>query len=111
MKTARRIFLTALTLALVWGSASAQRRAGVRRTARAPVKEVNGVAWAEPTRTVAIVGATLIDGRGGPPVADAVVVVRGDRIVAAGTRASVRVPASAAIACAGHPPVAAGTRL
>ena len=80
MKTARRIFLTALTLALAWGPASAQRRAGERRAARVPVREVNGVARAEPTRTVAIVGATLIDGRGGPPVADSVVVVRGERI-------------------------------
>jgi imidazolonepropionase-like amidohydrolase len=97
MKTARRIFLTALTLTLVWGSASAQRRAGGRRPSRPHVKEVNGVAWAEPTRTVAIVGATLIDGRGGQPVADSVVVVHGDRIVAVGTRASVRVPAGAEV--------------
>src|SRR5829696_3385797 len=97
MKTARIIFLTALTLALAWGPASAQRRAGERRAARVPVREVNGVARAEPTRTVAIVGATLIDGRGGPPVADSVVVVHGDRIVAVGTRASARVPAGAEV--------------
>src|SRR5262249_57968804 len=31
---------------------------------------------------VAIVGATLIDGKGGPPVSDSVVVVRGQRIPA-----------------------------
>ncbi len=97
MKTARRIFFVALTLTVVWGSASAQRRAGEGRTARVPVREVNGVAWAEPRRTVAVVGATLIDGRGGPAVADSVVIVRKDRIVAAGTRASVRVPAGAEV--------------
>jgi imidazolonepropionase-like amidohydrolase len=41
----------------------------------------------------AIVGATLVDGRGGTPVKDAVVLIRGGKIVAAGPRASVRVPA------------------
>ncbi len=45
-------------------------------------REVN--APEAPEGSVAIVGATLIDGRGGPPVADSVVVVRGDRIVSAG---------------------------
>lgn len=46
---------------------------------------------------VAITGATLIDGTGRPPVRDAVVVVRGDRIIAAGPRTSVRIPGGAKI--------------
>jgi imidazolonepropionase-like amidohydrolase len=46
---------------------------------------------------VAIVGATLIDGKGGPPVKDSVVVVRGQRIAAAGPRASTRAPAGATV--------------
>lgn len=37
-----------------------------------------------------IVGGTLIDGRGGAPVPDAVVVLRGNRIAAAGKRNSVK---------------------
>lgn len=41
----------------------------------------------------AIVGATLIDGRGGPPVRDAVVVLRDGRIEAAGPRSRVPIPA------------------
>jgi len=45
--------------------------------------------------TVAITGATLIDGRGGPPVQDAVVVVSNGRIAAVGPRASVTIPADA----------------
>lgn len=45
---------------------------------------------------VAIVGATLIDGRGGAPVANAVVVTQGDRILAAGPAATTPVPANAA---------------
>jgi imidazolonepropionase-like amidohydrolase len=45
--------------------------------------------------TFAVTGATLIDGTGRPPVPDSVVVVRGDRIVAAGPRSAVKVPAGA----------------
>jgi N-acyl-D-amino-acid deacylase len=47
--------------------------------------------------TLAIVGATLIDGSGRAPVADAVIVLKGDSIVAAGKRAEVQVPAGARI--------------
>jgi imidazolonepropionase-like amidohydrolase len=46
---------------------------------------------------VAIVGARLIDGTGGAPVDDAVVVVNGDRIVAAGARARVAPPRGATV--------------
>lgn len=46
---------------------------------------------------VAWVGATLVDGTGAPPVPDAVVVVDGDRIVAAGPRASVKIPRRALV--------------
>jgi len=44
---------------------------------------------------VALRGGTLIDGRGGLPVPDAVVVMQGDRIVAAGPAASTPVPTNA----------------
>ena len=97
MRTALKLFSAALALTIVWGSASAQRRAGGRRAARAPVVEYNNVGGADPRRTLAIVGATLIDGRGGPSVANSVVVIQGERIVAAGSRRSVRVPAHAEV--------------
>ena len=45
--------------------------------------------------TLALVGATLIDGSGAPPVHDAIVVVSGGRITAAGPRASVTIPRGA----------------
>jgi imidazolonepropionase-like amidohydrolase len=47
--------------------------------------------------TRALVGATLIDGRGGPPVADAVVVLRGDRIEAVGRRGTVAIDPDAEV--------------
>ena len=46
-------------------------------------------------QATAIVGATLIDGNGGAPLADATVVVEGDRITAVGPRAEVAVPPGA----------------
>ena len=56
-------------------TATAQRRPGRR-----------------PAGGLAIEGGTLIDGLGGAPVADAVVLLEGDRIVAAGARGTVMVP-------------------
>src|SRR5881397_3292360 len=46
---------------------------------------------------IAIVGARLIDGTGTAPVDDSVVVVQGDRIRAAGSRAMVQVPRDAEV--------------
>jgi imidazolonepropionase-like amidohydrolase len=48
-------------------------------------------------RLLAITGATLIDGRGGPPLRGATVLVRGASIAAAGGIAAVRVPDGAEI--------------
>ena len=62
-----------------------------------PLHEVNKVAQPNATRIVAIVGATLIDGRGGAPLLDAVVIIRGEKIVAAGKRGSVSIPAGAEV--------------
>src|SRR6188472_1965505 len=45
----------------------------------------------------AIVGARLIDGTGGAPVDNSVVLVQGDRITAAGPRARVQVPQGATV--------------
>jgi len=45
----------------------------------------------------ALVGGTLIDGTGRPPVGDAVVVIENGRVSAAGPRAGVTIPAGAAI--------------
>jgi imidazolonepropionase-like amidohydrolase len=45
----------------------------------------------------AIVGATVIDGNGGPPLVDGTIVVKGEQIVVVGARRSVTVPAEAHI--------------
>ncbi len=46
-------------------------------------------------RTMVLEGGTLIDGTGRPPIADAVVVIEGDRIKAVGPRGQVAIPAGA----------------
>ena len=78
MRTTKHRFPGACALALAVGAIAA---AGVG--AQAP--------------PVAIDGARLIDGTGAPPVDDAIVVIAGDRIAAAGPRASVRIPPGAAV--------------
>jgi imidazolonepropionase-like amidohydrolase len=45
------------------------------------------------TRLTAIIGAVLIDGHGGAPVSDSIVIISGSRIRAAGLRANIPVPA------------------
>lgn len=47
--------------------------------------------------TLAIVGATVIDGNGGPPLTDAAIVISGQRISAIGPRATVRIPDGATV--------------
>ncbi|HEY7290311.1 MAG TPA: amidohydrolase family protein [Vicinamibacterales bacterium] len=45
--------------------------------------------------SLAIVGATVLDGNGGPPIRDAAIIVSGGRITAIGPRASTTVPSDA----------------
>ena len=63
----------------------------------APLREVNDITRPDANHSVAIVGATLVDGRGGPPIQDAAVVIRGENIVAVGKRGSVHILADAEI--------------
>jgi imidazolonepropionase-like amidohydrolase len=60
----------------------------------AAVTLLSGQAAAPPT-TVVVRAARLIDGRGGPPIAPATVIIRGDRIEAAGS--GLAIPAGARV--------------
>ena len=68
-----------------------ERMADLARISRRVLPVANGAS----AGVVALLGATLIDGSSRSPVADAVVVVAGGRIVAAGPRSSVTVPRGA----------------
>lgn len=64
--------------------------AATSRPARAAAAE-------EPAPVLALVHARLLDGTGAAPLADAVVVIRGERIEAAGPAAAVTVPSGARV--------------
>ena len=51
----------------------------------------------DPTSTLAIVGGTIIDGNGGPPIVNGTIVIQGNRIAAVGPSASVEVPEGASV--------------
>jgi imidazolonepropionase-like amidohydrolase len=89
MKPTMRIRISLLLLIVASAGAAAQRSVSMR--------EVNEVAKPAANQTIAIVGVTLIDGRGGSPVNDAVVIVHGEKIVAAGARSAVTIPEAAAL--------------
>ena len=60
-----------------------------------PLHEINEVAQPAQNRVVAIVGATLIDGRGATPIPDSIVLVQGNKIIGVGKRGAVKVPSGA----------------
>src|SRR5256885_2106404 len=82
-----RLILSILILVTFSSLLSAQEQRGLR--------EVNQIAAPPETSVIAIVGATLIDGRGGPAVPDSVVLVRGAQITAVGKRTSIGIPPGA----------------
>ena len=58
-------------------------------------KEINPPSFPADDTVTAIVGGTLIDGRGGTPIANSVVLVRGAKILAVGAAGNVAVPKEA----------------
>src|SRR5688500_17600797 len=64
----------------------------------APLLQSSGALFAQtPPAAVALVGGRLIDGTGRPPIENAVVVMQGERIVAAGPQNRVAAPRNATI--------------
>lgn len=94
-RPAKTLLTAALLLLATWSITPAQPR---RRVARSrAIREINRIAAPETNRPKVIVGVTLIDGRGGEPIRDAVIVVRGGRIAVAGPRRAVPIPSDAEV--------------
>ncbi len=97
MSTSLRIATQSLFLILLICSVVGAQRPIAKQPRRPSMREINKVAQPEGGKPVAIIGARLIDGRGGAPVSDSAVVVRDDRIVAVGERNSTSVPKDAEV--------------
>ena len=82
MRTASVVTIVVLLIAATFHLATAERSAELNQ---------------QISPLIAIVGATLIDGSGRGPVEDAVVLIKGDSIVAAGKRNQVQLPAGARV--------------
>jgi imidazolonepropionase-like amidohydrolase len=98
-KTSQRVTTILVTL-IITSLVMAQGRQSANSSkpgSKVSIHEVNQVGQPNSDHVVAIVGATLIDGTGGPPVPDAIVVVRGDRIVALGKRGLLEIPQAAEV--------------
>jgi imidazolonepropionase-like amidohydrolase len=61
------------------------------------LKEINQPSFADSPQITAIVGATLVDGRGGPPVTNSVVLIRSGGIEKVGVRSSTPIPSNAEV--------------
>jgi hypothetical protein len=61
----------------------------------AGMREMNPPAEPNPESLIALIGGQLIDGHGGQPIENAVVVIRGSNIVAAGPQREVGIPEGA----------------
>ena len=88
MKIMKAVLFLLLACTLVCAQNSGKARS---------LREVNQVAQPKSSSVIAIVGADLIDGRGGPVIADSLVLIEGDRIAAVGERKWMRVPAGTEI--------------
>ena len=88
-----KFYLSLLLIATLCVLGQAQRRDALKSSLR----EVNQVAQPAAASVIAIVGATLIDGRGGPVVPDAAVVIRGEQIAAVGKQGEVKIPSGAEV--------------
>lgn len=56
------------------------------------LKEINSPPTPDADHTIAIVGAMMLDGRGGPALTNSAVVVRGNKIIAVGARDAMQIP-------------------
>ena len=68
-----------------------------RRTASTEVMAINEKNIAEGNKTIAIVGATLIDGNGGDPIPNSIVLISGNTIEKVGEAENVDIPEGAEI--------------
>lgn len=87
----RRALMLLLTLPYVFLSCN-NENSGVNRHRANVIHEVNAAEVATGQGSYALVGATLIDGRGGEPLENSCVIVRGDKITDVGRSGETEIP-------------------
>lgn len=63
-----------------------------QKTIQKPIKSLNEAELPQGTRTIAIVDVLLIDGNGGQAISNGSVLVKGNKIIAAGSSKSIQIP-------------------
>ncbi|MFT3705665.1 MAG: amidohydrolase family protein [Agriterribacter sp.] len=89
-------FLLSLAGSVLMLCAGAQIKS-TRAVVIKPIQEVNAKEISAGKNTIAIVGATIIDGNGGEPIANGTVIVKGNIIEAAGASSNIEIPAGAEV--------------
>jgi len=95
ISSSKSIFSLGMAILLLFFSAAAD--AATEPEEFSGLREINSPASPAAGSVQAIVGATLIDGRGGAVVRDSAVVIRDNKIIAAGARTTVEIPEEASI--------------
>ena len=93
----KRVAAVAVMLVLLGLGVTAQRSTAPKPLAPRQISEINQLVRPASDKVIAIVGATLIDGKGGSPLTDAAVVVKSDTIISSGPRKNVPIPQNAEI--------------
>jgi len=97
MKTHLYFFLFLLFISCTNESSTGQQTAITEPSSSTLIKEVNHTELPIGSKTIAIVGTTLIDGTGDQPLSDATVIIKGNTIWKVGTSGSLTVPEDAEI--------------
>ncbi len=87
----KRLLILILALKLISSAIFAQK------TVQKPIKPLNAAELPRGTGTVAIVDVNLIDGNGGKALPNALVLIKGDKIIAVGSSKSIQIPVGAEI--------------
>jgi len=87
----KRLIILILALILISSAIFAQK------TVQKPIKPLNAAELPRGTGTIAIVDVNLIDGNGGKALPNALVLIKGDKIIAVGSSKSIQIPVGAEI--------------
>ncbi len=90
-------YIYLITLAVLVSCNTGSKQSRMEQGSQHEIKAVNHGEIQAGLKTIAIVGATIIDGNGGDPVLDGCVLIKGSEIAEVGSRQEVKIPTDAEI--------------